>query len=102
MKPAAKLPWRATPAVQNNGPNYYAIGTGKWGDDSAAHAFDAETAEYIVHACNMYPQLVEALSEIVAEFDRMDKEAQEIPGCGGLYESGGIAAARTILNKCKE
>lgn len=45
------------------------------------------------------PELLEALQELVAEFDKQSEDAAKEPGCYGLNETGGIAYARTIIAK---
>lgn len=42
-------------------------------------------------------RLREAAAEVLAEFDALDREAQEQPGCGGLPETGGIVLLRAAL-----
>lgn len=46
-------------------------------------------------------RLREAAAEVLAEFDALDAEAQEQPGCGGLPETGGIVLLRAALGDAK-
>lgn len=51
------MSWKYAAAVQDNGPNYYAITTGGWGAPAIAHCWDEDTAERIVRAVNNYDEL---------------------------------------------
>jgi hypothetical protein len=57
-KPKTPLPWKYVPAVRNNAPNYYAVGSGKWGEPVAAMCDDGNDAAYVTHAANAYPKLL--------------------------------------------
>ena len=57
MKPETELPW------EDNGNEIVAASDRFCG---IAGAVDGEDAAYIVHACNAYPKLVEALKEVAA------------------------------------
>lgn len=57
-KPATPLPWRQkTFAVLDAG------------DEGVAETYERGDTSYIAHACNHYPELVEALKELVARCD---------------------------------
>jgi hypothetical protein len=60
-EPKTPLPWKYVPAVRNNAPNYYAVGTGKWREPVAALCDEGNDAAYITHAANAYPKLIEHL-----------------------------------------
>jgi hypothetical protein len=63
-KPKTPLPWKYVPAVRNNAPNYYAVGSGKWGEPVAAMCDDGNDAAYVTHAANAYPKLVKLLTAL--------------------------------------
>lgn len=61
MKPSTPLPWLQDP-TGDSGPEY--IGPAD-GPDFVTVAYKKQDAAYIVHACNAYPQLVDALRNLI-------------------------------------
>lgn len=63
---------------------------------SISYIHEPKDAAYIVHACNLYPELVEALEAIV-------KEYPVAAGIAAGFERGhgSIKRAATLLAKCK-
>jgi hypothetical protein len=47
------------------------------------------------------PDLLAALSELLAEWDERDRIAAQEPGCGGLNETGGVVLARAAIAKAR-
>jgi len=43
------------------------------------------------------PAMLQALRELVAEYDEQDRQAALEPGCGGINPTGGIEVARATL-----
>jgi hypothetical protein len=71
MKPATPLPWQANDrCIDTMGTEQPALAT-------LCHGSPEQNADYIAHACNAYPKLVEALRNVMrsdkfkaaAEFD---------------------------------
>ena len=63
MKPATSLPWR----VGDAGHTVFGPPNGKTNPGMVAQycKMQGPNAAYIVHACNAYPRLVEALRDVV-------------------------------------
>jgi hypothetical protein len=61
---------------------------------------DAGNHAYFTHAANAYPKLVEALRELLAEWDVM--HADEDQRSGITEETGGIVGARALLRELGE
>jgi len=59
-------PWKATLAVQDNGPNYWAVTTGQWGEPTIARVYNKENANLIA----ALPELLEALKTLVNEIHK--------------------------------
>jgi len=61
-------PWKYRAAVQNNGPNYFAVITGEWGAPAIAECAQEANAEFITRACNAHSDLLEALAAVIDSF----------------------------------
>lgn len=94
MKPATPLPWKFAAAVQNNGPNYFVVGTGRWGEPSAADCAREADAAYVAHAANAYPRLVEVLRAL-ADSSHGGMSAARFLDDAGMY-------ARALLRELGE
>lgn len=55
------MSWKYAAAVQNNGPNYFAVTTGAWRAPSIAHVFDETHARLIAAS----PELLDACKALV-------------------------------------
>jgi hypothetical protein len=99
-EPKTPLPWKYVPAVRNNAPNYYAVGTGKWREPVAALCDDGNDAAYITRAANAYPKLVEALVYLIDEVRAWQPDNPSWQE--GEEEADCFAKARVLLRELGE
>lgn len=84
-----KTQWKTALAVQNNGPNYYAIAEGAWGAPTIAQVYDEDHARLIAAA----PELLAALQVL------MDHACEMYPHFESERGTLDIAAARIAISK---
>lgn len=102
MKPGTPLPWKQWPGADHpNAP----ILIGQPGQHVCAISGTArarveaeQNAAYIVHAANLYPELVEALEDLVGQWDQ-GMTCGAIPDSRSHRES--VDNARAVLAKAK-
>lgn len=81
MKPATALPWKDGPVFNRGGRALFWTDTskpGKWQRRIDGHAdgvLGQLDAAYIVHACNAYPKLAQALRNTLRLHDSTDTRA---------------------------
>jgi hypothetical protein len=68
----------------------------EWGEYQIASIGSDADAAYLTHACNLYPELVEALEGAETQIQYLHDKFQET-GSGNAE----LARIRTILAKCK-
>lgn len=91
MKPASKLPWAR---FSRMGRGFRILS----GDDVAAEMKGEnclDDSAYVIHCCNLYPELVEALAVLT------DHARETYPHFESERGQREIAAARAILSKCE-
>lgn len=72
-------------------------------DNGGAVVKPADELEAVANAdrCAASDAMLEALEELVAEFDEEDRQARQEPGCLGLTPSAGIELARLAIRKAR-
>lgn len=71
-----KGPWKAAQAVQNNGPDYWAVTKGAWGAPTIAKVFTEPDARLIAAAPEM-AELLSALIDTALGYEQWDIKADE-------------------------
>lgn len=94
------LPWKATPApVQTTYPPFWSLVTDRGGDLSEEYDIfetgDEAMIKYAAKACNLYPELVAALRDMLPHV-RRDIDRLNAQMVGNLYPAINDAALRRL------
>ena len=95
MKPATPLPWRVHHAIPSWVGTLNLEKVASFEASKTAPEDCAVNAAYAVHACNLFPELVDALSTLVNLYDR------EWSAPDGSIGSRACAHARELLRRAE-
>jgi len=108
MKPATELPWKVYPSDNDQMPfRIEGAQDGIWWPAAEITAVDKSEANaaYIVHACNLYPQLVEALTEAADYMGEQNHPEETLTKARRVLAQCGIVGTpleRAMLPQCEE
>ncbi len=99
MKPATPLPWQQDDDTYILGPDGSSVLAPTLDGEDRGECYEAQDAAYIVHACNAYPRLVEALGDILAVLSHDPDNARL---ARAIYGNGAADKARALLRELGE